>query len=294
MAVGSATSALNGKSAVINTATGAVRVWPGNLHNDSLSAVACPSSSQCLALGDDTIASLRVSTGALKVTDTPKVPANGIMALGAIACASSSSCYAVGWQGPFKNTKATVIHLSGGGRQLGETTGKGTGIGTIACTSSTLCLISDHLTSGEVIQQLTSGHLGASHRLAGNPFIQQIACNKAKLCYALGGTITSGFSPADELFTLNPKTGAIGKIVKLGKFSGDGVACASATECLVVGFIGEGASAKAGLVTVKSGKAGKPTGVKPANGSLSKVACASAKVCYAVGVVGAGGLVVKV
>jgi hypothetical protein len=285
---------LNGKSAVVNTATGGTHLWPGNLHEDSLWAVACPSTSQCLALGDDTVASLKVTTGALKVTDTPKPPANGIMALGAIACASASSCYAVGFQGTPKHSKATIIHLSGAGRQLAVTTGTGKGIGAISCTSSTLCLITDNFTSGLVIQQLNKGRLGVSHRLPAKTYIQQIACYKASLCYALGGRIASGFTPTNELFPLNPKTGAIGKVVKLGKFSGDGMACTSATECLIVGFTGEGVSAKAGLITVKHGKAGKPTGVRPASGSLAKVACASAKVCYAVGQAGGSGLVVKV
>jgi hypothetical protein len=285
---------LNGKSAVINAATGAVHLWAGNLHEDSLGAVACPSASQCLALGDDTVASLSVTTGAMKVTDTPTPPKNGIMALGSIACASASSCYAVGFQGSPVKAAAVIIHLSGAGRQLSKSLPGGYGIGTIACPSSTLCLISHNSGSGLAIQLLKNGHLGASHLVPAKTYIQQIACYQAKLCYAFGGVITSGFSPADELFPLNPKTGAIGKTVKLSGFSGDGMACPSATECLLVGFTGEGATAKSAFVTVTHGKAGKPTKVAPASGSLSKVACASAKVCYAVGEVDGNGLVVKV
>src|SRR5690348_16609441 len=58
----------NGKSAVINAATGAVKVWSGDLASAPMNAVACAGKTSCVAVADDTVASVAVSSGAMKVT----------------------------------------------------------------------------------------------------------------------------------------------------------------------------------------------------------------------------------
>jgi len=72
-------------------------------------------------------------------------------------------------------------------------------------------------------------------------YVQRIGCYQAKACYALGGSTTAVPARTNEPFPLNPKTGAIGKVVHLGTFSGDSIACTSGTICLVAGFTGSGA-----------------------------------------------------
>jgi hypothetical protein len=284
---------LNGKSVVVTASTGAAHAWSGDLAGDALWAVACPGKSVCLAVSDDAIASVQASTGAMKVTATPTRPADGIVALGEIACASAKSCYAVGWQGTEASSVAIVVPLSATGKQLGLVKGTGTGIGAIACPAANLCLVSDHFSTGEVIQLLKNGRLGSSHAVPAKTYIQRIVCFQAAVCYALAGRITSGFSPTDELFPVNPKTGAVGRAVTMSGFNGDGMACASATKCLVVGYTGEGSTAVPGVVTVSHGKPGKPAKLGPAEGSLSDVACPTASVCYAVGQLAGNGLVLK-
>lgn len=274
-----------GKSAVIAVATGKVHAWSGSVANDAMNNVACPGTSTCLAVSDEAVAAVKASTGAMKVTDKLKPPTNGIDALGNIACAGTSSCYAVGFEGSPASGKAIIVHLSAAGKQLGVLKPSGaSGVGTIACPSSTLCLMSvASRTRPLAIQLLKNGRLGTRHNVPAKTFIQRIACYKSTVCYALGGKIGSGFTPINELFPLSPKTGAIGKVVKITGFSGDGLACMSATKCILVGFTGEGATARSAVVTVSHGKPSKPAKLGPAKASLADVACASATVCYAVG-----------
>jgi hypothetical protein len=269
-----------GKSAIITAATGAVKVWSGDLANDSMNAVACPGTTSCLAVADDAVASVAVSSGAMKVTATPKKPAVGIVALGTIACAGTTTCYAAGFEGNESASKAVVIRLSSAGKLLATEKGKGTGIAAIACPSVSLCLLGEHFTSGESILLLNNGAFGASHALPAGSYVQAMSCYKASLCYALGG---NGSSLPDELFPLNPKTGAIGSMATISGFNGAALSCLSASTCVVAGLTGTGSAAKAATVAVVNGKPGKPTTYPGSSLSFHGVACASTSVCYAVG-----------
>jgi hypothetical protein len=280
----------NGKSAVINAATGAVKAWSGDLANDPMNAIACAGTTSCLAVADDAVASVRVSSGAMKVTATPKKPASGIVALGAIACAGTTACYAVGFEGTEASSKATVVRLSPAGKLLATKKNGGTGIGAIACPSASLCLMGEHYTSGTVIQLLKNGAFGTSHTLPAGRYLQAISCYKASLCYALGG---SGSSAPDELFPLNPKTGTPGKTATINGFNGANLSCINATTCLVSGLTGTGTAAKNAVVAVVKGKPGKPARYAGSFG-LRDVACASASACYAVGASSSGAIVDKV
>jgi hypothetical protein len=281
---------LNGKSVIITAATGAAKAWPGDLANDAMNSVACPGTTTCLAVADDAVATVAVSTGAMKVTARPQGPAGGIVAMGTIACASATTCYAAGFEGTESSSKATVFVLSAAGKLLSKRTGEGTGVGSIACPSSTLCLMADHRTTGEVIQQLSNGHFGTSHKLPANTFIQVVACFKASLCYALGGNTTSSPEVADELFPVNPATGAPGRPVALGAFDGIGLTCISATECRIAGFITPAFTPA--VLNVTSGQPGTPAS-EPGS-SLSGIACATTALCYAVGSDSSGAIVDKV
>jgi hypothetical protein len=287
-------SNLNGKSAVITAATGAVKVWSGTLTSEPPNAVACPAAAtSCLAVADDAVITVNVSTGAMKVTAKPKPPTGGIEALSSIACASKRNCYAVGFQGPHVASTAVLAHISGAGKLLSRTTGPGSGFSAIACPSSALCLISDFNSPQESIVLLNSGHLGTSHPFPASTYVQALSCYKGKLCYALGGNSSATPAVTDELFPVNPATGAIGTMATIGGgFSGTSLACLSASRCLVAGFTGSGSTGKAAAVAVNSGTPGSP--VSYAGSSFSGVACASATECYAVGQNTAGAIVDKV
>jgi len=284
-------SSLNGKSVIITAATGAAKAWSGKLANQAMHDVACPTATTCLAVADDAVATVAVSTGAMKVTAKPMPPAGDIVAMDRVACPSATTCYAVGFEGPtFSNTKAIVFALSAAGKVLAKRTSKGKGVGSIACPSSTLCLISDNLPTGLAIQQLNNGQFGTSHTLPANTFIQSIACFNASLCYALGGKTTGSPVVADELFPVNPATGAPGAAIALSNFDGTGLTCISATECRIVGSVTPAFTPA--VLNVTNGKAATPAG-EPGS-SLDGIACATTALCYAVGSNSTGAIVDKV
>jgi hypothetical protein len=274
-----------GKSAAINAATGAATAWSGSLTNDPLNDVACAAGAKtCLAVADDAVASVAASNAAMKVTAVPKKPSSGIVALGEISCASAKACYAVGFEGTEASSHALIVALSGAGKITKETTDTGTGIGTIACPASTRCLLSDASSSGVSIQVLNSGKPGASSPMPAHTYVEHLSCYKSSLCYALAGNTSSPMT--DELFPLNPTTGKPGSPITISGFDGgvNGLACASATVCVVAGATGTGSSSKAATVVVSNGKAEAPvhyTGL-PVSTTLSGIGCASATVCYAV------------
>jgi hypothetical protein len=172
-------------------------------------------------------------------------------------------------------------------------------MGAIACPSSSLCLMSDASPAGVSIQLLKDGKPGTSKPLPASTYVEAISCFKASLCYALGGNSKLSPSPIDELFPLNPKTGAIGTMATIGGgFSAgtgaNGIRCLSATTCLVAGYTGSGSTAKPAMVVVSNGKPGAPVNYKGSDFPFDSVGCASDSRCYAVGSSSTGAVVVKV
>jgi hypothetical protein len=282
-----------GKSAIVNATTGTAKAWSGGLTNDPLNAVACPAdATTCLAVADDAVATVSVPTGAMKVTAKPKPPPNGIVALGAIACASATVCYAVGFEGTRPTTQAIVLRLTNAGKIAKTTVDTGTGSGTITCPTATRCLLTDYKSPLTSIQVMTGGKIGASNPMPADTYVQSMSCYKATLCYALGGNSTSNPVATNELFPVNPTTGAPGAMTTISGFSGTSITCISATLCLVTGFTGEGATAKPAVVAVTKGTPGTPVDY-PGQG-LTGIGCATATLCYAVGETGGHAIVDKV
>jgi len=293
VAVGSNTALTGARSVAINAATGAVKAWPGSVAGGFLDAVACPVATRCVAVSDDAVETVAVSNAALKLTGTVKA-SSGITAMDAIACAGSAACYAVGFQGTEFASKALLVKISAAGKILSTVTSAGgTGIGAIACPSARTCLLAEHTKTAELAVPLTGGRLGTARAFPAGTFVQAVSCYGAKLCYALGGHISTGPVRTNEMFPLNPKTAAVGKPISLGGFSGDGLDCYSATQCVVVGFTGSGATAVASVVTVTKGKVGAVTHY-PSYEPFDSAGCATAKLCYAVGPGKASGTAVVV
>jgi hypothetical protein len=287
------TNDTTGMSAAIDAATGTATAWSGGLDNESLNAVACAAkATTCLAVANDGVATVNVATGAMTLTATPKPPKNGIMAMGAIACASAKICYAVGFQGPFSNSNAIIMRLSGTGKLVKKTINTGTGSAAIWCPTTTRCLLSDYKAPVQSIQVLTNGAVTSSTPLPAGTSLQAIRCYKADLCYALAGNTGSSPEETDQLFPLNPTTGVAGSVITIPDFSGDSLTCISATTCLVVGFTNPGTSAKPAVVAVTSGTLGTPANYP--GDSLSSIACATASRCYAVGLGKTSAIVDKV
>jgi hypothetical protein len=150
----------------------------------------------------------------------------------------------------------------------------------------------ENYSSGLMIQLLNNGKFGGSQPLPANTYVQAISCFKASLCYALGGNSTS--SVTNELFPLNPATGAVGTMATIGGgFHGASLSCLSATTCLAAGFTEPGSTTKNAAVAIVNGKPGTPKNYA-GNFGLRSVACASASRCYAVGASSPGAIVDKV
>lgn len=249
-------SDLDGKSAVITAATGAVKVWPGELTTADPSALSCPPSAKnCLFVADDAVGTVAISTGAMKITAKPSSPSGGIVALGALSC--PKTCYAVGFEGTGSASNAVLFHVSLAGKILSSTKDTGSGSGAIACPTASLCFMTDYVKPTTSIQVVSNGHIGASHAFAADTYVEGMSCFGSSVCYALGGDSTSSSELTDELFPVNPKTGVIGTMITIGgDFSGStyngGLTCISATTCLVAGYT-DSSSEKAALVTVTSG-----------------------------------------
>jgi hypothetical protein len=290
-----ANSDLDGKSAVITAATGAVKVWPGELATADPSALSCPPSvKSCLFVADDAVGTVAISTGAMKITATPSPPSGGIVALGALSC--PKTCYAVGFEGTESASSAVLLHLSVAGKILSSTKDTGSGSGAIACPTASLCFMTDYVKPTTSIQVVSNGHIGASHAFPADTYVEGMSCFGSSVCYAVGGNSTSSPELTNELFPLNPKTGAVGaKITIGGDFSGStyngGLTCISATTCLVAGYT-DSSSEKAALVTVTSGKPRSP--VDYTGQYMDGVACAKASECYGVGGSSGGAFVDKV
>jgi hypothetical protein len=277
-------SDLDAKSAVITAATGAVKVWAGELTTANPNALSCPpSATSCLFVADDAVGTVALSTGTMKITATPPPPSSGIVALGALSC--PKTCYAVGFEGTEAASTAVLLHLSTAGKILSTTKDTGTGSGAIACPTASLCFMTDYAKPTLSLQVVSNGHIGASHAFPADTYVEGMSCFGSSVCYALGGNNTASPELTDELFPVNPKTGAIGTKVAIGGgFSGStyngGLDCISATTCLVAGYT-DSTSEKAALVTVTSGRLGSP--VDYAGQYMDAVACAKAGECYGVG-----------
>jgi hypothetical protein len=283
VAVGTKTNTFDGRSVVINAATGGVKAWTGSLANVDPNAIACPGKTTCVATADDAIESVKVSNGAMKVTGKIPLPSDGIVALNAIGCAGSKDCYAVGFEGSEAASNALLVKLSAAGKILSKAKGTPTGYGAIGCPSTTTCLVARHTKTAELIEPLTNGRFGSGHKLPADTYVQSISCYAGKLCYAMSGRVSGDTERTDELIPLNPKTGKPGKVVSLGGLNGDGFTCYSATQCIVVGFTGTGSTAVTASVVVSKGKAGAVKHYKSLPDPFDAVGCATAKLCYAVG-----------
>ncbi len=289
-----------GKTALLNPVTGAVKLGSGTLAGIYGGTVACPNQTTCLstAYGGDNdqiseITAISTKTGAAKVT--AKLPTSDQYDVFGITCPSSTYCYAVGNSaapGIQLPTWALLAKVSPAGKILSETIDKSYyAYGPIACESSSTCVVGRETRKTEFQSVLlVNGKFGESHSYATNYLPFYASCYSDKLCYTAG--ISDGATTVPEVVSLNPKTGAPGKTLRLpfadtGSLS-LGLACYSSTQCVAVGEIlkgtGSNQTTEAAYVVITSGKVGKAVvGSTEQSSAFTSVSCASSTECYAVG-----------
>jgi hypothetical protein len=293
VAVGTDPSGSDGKTALINPATGSVKLGAGVLKNLPFATgpnfVACPTAMTCLSLPVfHDVASINTKTGLLNRTG--KVASSYDLAN--IACAGSKFCYATGSYSPpnfMASSQGYLAKISPAGKILSGTVNKKyIGYSGISCESSSLCLMTGWPVKGpwQAIP-LLNGKSGTPRNLPAGFEPQELSCYSNKLCYAIGA-VGFGSSSLPELVPLNPKTGAAGRVIKLKLTGAPGLACYSGAQCVVAGDIvvgtGNAARAEAAYVVITKGKAGSLVVSSTRTGSgFGSVACAAATECYAVG-----------
>lgn len=288
------------KTALLNPANGSVRVTSWSSAVLGAYQVACPNKTTCLALGyaghTEAILAINTRTGAAQAT--AKLPTADQYNLFNIACPSSKYCWVDGSSaapGVQLPTWALLLKVSPTGKILQRTVNKGYYMyGPIACESSTVCLAGRE-TNRIKFQSMTlvNGKFGKPYAYPANYLPFDAGCYSDKLCYSIGTTETSAVADV-EVTSLNPKTGAPGKAVRLPFTSStsvgvaDAIACYSAAQCVAVGAIPVGTGANQGTeaayVVITNGRVGKPVVASKALASVfSSVSCASPRECYAVG-----------
>ena len=276
-----------------------------------LSALACTSASQCVAVGGSGETTFNPDSSGLPTSYT----VDGAYGLSAVACPSASQCTAVGSAGAEVTFNATSP-----GTPTSYTIDSNTALYAVACASTTQCTAVDN-NGGEVTFNPTSP--GAPARAVIDSVyvkLSAVACPSATQCTAVdssGGEVT--FNPASpgtptpvtidgttalyavacpsatqctavdgggSEVTFNPSSP--GSPVPVMIDGGDGangstaiyaIACPSSSQCTAVDGGG-------GEVTFKPASPGTPARVaidSPYDGKLSAVACPSVNLCVAVG-----------
>jgi hypothetical protein len=244
-----------------------------NIPGIFIAAVACPSITQCLAVGhapdgQGEAVSLDPATGAIATDESLQtIPGTGGLGLEGLACPTTTQCVAVGENVSRSAGAAVPLNPATGALSTGETvqsvTTKGVLVG-ISCPSPTMCLAvgwgadqpsvavpldpgTGMIPSGQQDQTISS-------RAA---TLSAVTCPSVSQCLAVGND--DGDPSAGQAVPLSPVTGAIssGQAIQSPSGSGalNGIDCSSATQCLAVGagFEGSGGASLALSPTTATG-----------------------------------------
>jgi hypothetical protein len=231
---------------------------PGGLVNVSLSAVSCPSATECVAVGEGwpkdgismPIAETWTHSGGWKISK-PVVPVSvgdGVSQLSAVSCSSAGLCYAAGAAGEFSTVTAEQLPLlerwtpRGGWTLVKLSIPRGWSenmLSGISCKSATQCAaVGSYSTSTSqygLIEQLKGSAWSASTAPKSvNGMLNGVSCPSASLCVAVGQVsshnLAERWSAGKWTATAPPGPANSGGLLVL-----TGVSCASTTHCVAVG-----------------------------------------------------------
>lgn len=268
--------------------------------NSSLTTMACPSTTTCVALGSDSSGQgvvVTIDIGASGAADTFSTQVFPALRLNpeysGIACASSTSCVASGMTND-SNAYAEVVPIT-----IGSTVTVGTpqvvpaifAITGVACASPTSCVaVGPTQFSGSqgVVVPITIGTtdtVGATQVPSGLGGPIGVTCPSATTCEVFSyGTFSSDVTP----ITIGT-TDTVGAIQSVpGRTQISGMACASPTSCEAVG--------PEGAIAVSIGTPNTFGTVQAVSGVpyLTGVACPSTTSCEALGQAGTASVVVPI
>jgi photosystem II stability/assembly factor-like uncharacterized protein len=264
-----------------------------------LNAIACPSTTTCYAVGENSSGSggaIVLATTDSGTTWTTETVPSGTALLYGIACTSTTTCYAVGAivisHGSLSFDYGYILATTNSGSTWSAQTGFGpTGISYlsgIACPSTTTCYSVGENSSydgGIILATTNSGSTWSTQTVpSGTRFLNGIACTSASTCYAVGQN--SSLDGGIIFATTNSGSTWSTQTVPSGTLSLLGVACTSASTCYAVG---EHSSNSGGVIlaTTNSGSTWNTQTVPSGTALLSGIACTLTTACYAAGA-GAG------
>ncbi len=268
----------------------------------TFNGVACASASRCIGVGDAATivksggsASLDPATGDLSRGQSLQlIRSSGL--LNGVSCTSGALCLAVGEN--LDETKGIAVALDPDTAMVRRTQVvhaiSGIFPSGVACASRKQCLAVGHGPGGSgvvVALNPVTGAISRGQRVrtipgTGGVGLEGVACPLANLCVAVGEN--SGRS-AGVTVPLNPATGAIRRDQRVQSVTRKGilvgVACASHTRCVAVGW---GASQPSVAVPInpKTGALSKGQSAQSMStraAKLTAVSCPSNSLCLAVG-----------
>jgi photosystem II stability/assembly factor-like uncharacterized protein len=258
-------------------ASGTWTIQGSGVTPNSLNGIACPSASNCFAVG--AIGTILNTTNWGNIWNPPPSPGSGTTnSLNGIACPSASYCFAVGAKGGGQSKGTIVATINGGSTWGTQNSGVAQNLNGIACLSTTNCFA---VGASGTILNTTNGTSWSALTNGGSNWTSQnlngIACPGASpiTCFAVGasGTILNTINGGTNW---NPQTSGVSNNLL-------GIACpgTSPITCYVVGAGGT-------ILNTTNGGTNWNPQTSGVSNNLLGIACQSTTTCFAVG---AGGTI---
>lgn len=270
-----------------------------------LSSVACLPVSFCAAVGNQTSRyqiqaplALARSGASWSIQKTPAPPAAALNFLQGVACPSATDCFSVGEAGGNVGTGALTQHWDGttwSAQRAPVPAGSGGFLAGITCTSAAACTAVGGIFTAHGDGTLAERWNGTSWSVQRTPsepppqgsLLDAVSCPSLSSCVAVGTAGSTTAVPLAEVW--DGTSWSIRATVADGP--GDsgllGVSCASAGDCLAVGFGDNTSAGKVALAERWDGTAWSGLPVPAPAGAvrteLSSVSCTPASTCTAVG-----------
>ncbi len=252
---------------------------------DSLNGIACPSSTSCIAVGQNSNDAEGVVVPVDGSSTGTPIMVSGTIALFAVACPTTTECEAVGANA---NGVGVVVPIDSGVPGAPIVASDTAAILAIDCPSSSGCVMTGVGASGVgVVLSLVGGTPGSPIDIPGSSVLYGIACPSTTACAVVGAD--SSVANPEGLVAL-VVDGDVESVLDVpGTSLVDAVACSGTTSCV---FGGDNASGDGVVDSITDGTPGQLTVLTSAT-LIEAAACGASGACLLVGLSStSGGLAV--
>ncbi len=264
-------------------------VESSSLFSDDITAISCPSTTTCLAVGNsilsaslDAPVAFATSDGGASWSSVP-FPASVTHAeLTGVACSAATTCTVVGSGSAstqFSNAYTVALTTTDGGASWQQGTLPATSPlpRALACPSSTTCVAAGIAGAAEdALVTDDGGATWSSTTLAtGDSALDVVSCPTTSACFAAGSTpVPEVVASSDGGSTWSAPTPVPGLVAI------NGMACSSTTVCVTVG---QSASGVPAAYTTDGGTSWASAASSTGADDLESVVCLASATCVAVG-----------